>query len=74
MSTEGIEKLLRDLNPHKSMGPDNLHPRLLKHLASTIAPSLIFQKSIATGRVPSDWKQANVSPIFKKGERYNSAN
>ena len=58
------------------MGPDNLHPRVLKHLASTIAPSLqlIFQKSIATGRVPSDWKQANVSPIFKKGERYNPAN
>ena len=58
------------------MGPDNLHPRVLKHRASTIAPSLqlIFQKSIATGRVPSDWKQANVSPIFKKGERYNPAN
>ena len=58
------------------MGPDNLHPKVLKHLASTIAPSLqlIFQKSIATGRVPSDWKQANVSPIFKKGERYNPAN
>ena len=57
------------------MGPDNLHPKVLKHLASTIAPSLqlIFQKSIATGRVPSDWKQANVSPIFKKGERYNLA-
>ena len=76
ISTEGIEKLLCDLNQHKSMGPDNLHPKVLKHLASTIAPSLqlIFQKSIATGRVPSDWKQANVSPIFKKGERYNPAN
>ena len=51
VSTEGIENLLHELNPHKSMGPDNLHPKVLKHLASTIAPSLqlIFQKSIATG-------------------------
>ena len=74
--TEVIEKLLHDLNPHKSMGPDNLHPKVLKHLASTIAPSLqlIFQTSIVTGRVPSDWKHANVSPIFKKGERYNPVN
>ena len=58
------------------MGPDGLHPRILKQLASTIAPILqtIFQKSLNTGKVPSDWKQANVSPIFKKGERYNAAN
>ena len=76
ISEDGVEKLLKDLNPHKAMGPDGLHPRILKQLASTIAPTLqvIFQKSINTGRVPSDWKQANVSPIFKKGERYNAAN
>ena len=76
ISEDGVEKLLKDLNPHKAMGPDGLHPRILKQLASTIAPTLqiIFQKSISTGRVPSDWKQANISPIFKKGERYNAAN
>ena len=58
------------------MGPDGLHPRILKQLAPTIAPILqiIFPKSLNTGKVPSDWKQANVSPIFKKGERYNAAN
>ena len=72
----GVEKLLKDLNPHKAMVPDGLHPRILKQLAATIAPILqvTFQKSLNTGKVPSDWKQANVSPIFKKGERYNAAN
>ena len=58
------------------MGPDGLHPRVLKTLAAVIAPTLqiIFQKSLDTGKVPADWKKANVCPIFKKGERYNPAN
>ena len=73
---DGVYKLLNSLNVHKAMGPDQLHPRVLKQLASTLAPILqiIFQKSINSGKVPSDWKKANVSPIFKKGERYKPSN
>ena len=58
------------------MGPDGLPPSLLKKLAPVIAPTLqlIFQKSLDCGQVPTDWKTANVCPIFKKGERYNAAN
>ena len=26
------------------------------------------------GTVPDDWRQANVAPIFKKGEKYDAAN
>ena len=76
ISVDGVEKLLNDLNPHKSMGPDGLHPKVLRQLSSTIAPmlQLIFQTSVTTGQVPSDWKKANVCPIFKKGERYDPAN
>ena len=76
ISVDGVEKLLNDLNPHKSMGPDGLHPKVLRQLSSTIAPilQLIFQTSVKTGQVPSDWKKANVCPIFKKGERYDPAN
>ena len=58
------------------MGPDELHPRVLKQLAPTIVPilRLIFQKSIDSGQVPSDWKTANVCSIFKKGQKYDAAN
>ena len=71
--SNGIEKLLKGLNPHKAAGPDQLKPIVLQTLHKELAPilKLIFQKSLDTGRLPSIWKKANVSPIFKKGEKPN---
>ena len=36
--------------------------------------TLIFQASLQQGKVPDDWKQTNVTPIFKKGDRSSAAN
>ena len=36
--------------------------------------SLLFQKSLAEGAVPTDWKRANVSPIYKKGNKSAAEN
>ena len=49
---------------------------MLKELRSEIAPiiQLIFERSLATGEVPFDWTKANVSPIFKKGDKSDPAN
>ena len=58
------------------MGPDQIHLRVLKQLATAVAPILtvILNKSLHSGEVPEDLKKANVPPIFKKGERYNAEN
>ena len=76
ISTRGVEKLLRQLKPGKASGPDNISPRVLKELADVIADPLarVFRKSLHEGTVPSDWKHANVAPIYKKGEKYDPAN
>ena len=35
---------------------------------------LIFQASLDQGRIPTVWKQAYISPIFKKGDRHKPSN
>jgi len=76
ISSKGIEKLLKNLSPHKACGPDKIKPIIVKSLATEIAPILqvIFQKSLEEGSLPSQWKTAFVAPIFKKGDRSNPAN
>ena len=73
---DGIEKLLLNLQANKAPGPDGITPRILKETAAEIAPilSIIFQRSLDTCQLPSDWKLANVSPIYKKGERTKPSN
>ncbi|CAM4557775.1 unnamed protein product [Caretta caretta] len=58
------------------MGPDALHPRVLKELADVIAEPLaiIFENSWRSVEVPDDWKKANVVPIFKKGKKEDPGN
>ena len=49
---------------------------VLKECSSEISPMLvlIYIELLARGTVPDDWRQANVAPVFKKGEKYNAAN
>ena len=73
---KGVLKLLNGLKVHKAPGPDGLSARVLKECSSEIAPILayIYNESLAQGNVPDDWRQANVAPVFKKGEKYDPAN
>ena len=47
---------------------NSLCPIVLQTLHAELAPILqvIFQKSLDSGKLPHIWKEANVSPIFKK--------
>lgn len=71
-----VLKKLTELRTDKTPGPDGLHPRILKEVAEQIAHPLaiIFDLSIASSTVPSQWKKANVCPIFKKGSSCDPAN
>ena len=76
IAAEGIDKLLVGLNPHKAAGPDKFKPIVLQTLHNELAPILqfIFQRSLDTGKLPDIWKEANVSPIFKKGGKSDPSN
>ena len=73
----GVTKLLRNVKPFAALsGPDEIATRLLKETAEEISPAitLLFQASLNQGIVPSKWKKAHISPIFKKGSRSEAAN
>ena len=59
-----------------SLGPNGIHPSVLKELAHVIAGPLstIFQWSWDSVEVPVNWKLANVVPIFKKGKTKDPGN
>ena len=76
ITEESILKQLQNLKISKSSGPDGFHPRVLKEVATHITTPLriIFRKSLDSGQLPSQWKQGQVTPIFKKGDRSTPGN
>ena len=71
---KGVLKLLNGLKIHKAPGPDGL--RVLKECSSDIAPILafIYNESLVQRTVPDNWRQANMAPVYKNGEKYDAAN
>ena len=71
VSKDGVIKLLKCLNPSKALGFGELHPRVLKELATELGSVFahLFQQSIDSGEIPKEWSLANICPLFKKSDR-----
>ena len=66
VSAEGVTKLLKGLNPSKVLGPNQLHPTVLKEPASELGPVIanLFQQSINTGEIPKRMvTRKHMSPV-----------
>ena len=71
-----IVSKLKSLDKSKSPGYDGFHPIVLVETAEIIATPLliIFEKTLTNGTLPDDWKNANVTAIFKKGNKSEPGN
>ena len=63
-----VESILKSLKIGKASGPDQINHRIVKELAHSLSFQLcdLFNYSLSSGKVPKLWKQANVTPIYKK--------
>ena len=73
--SEVVEEVSR-LQEGKAGGPDDLPATLLKNIAQEVAKPLtiLFRRSLEQGRLPNQWKQAVITPIFKKGSKKVAGN
>jgi hypothetical protein len=75
-SPDEILKITSTLKNSNSSGDDDISNNLLKQIIPSICEVLshIFNLSLSTGVVPSLLKQANVTPVFKAGDRHDFTN
>ena len=67
---ENVIKSLSHLKPISSTGPDGIPPIALKQLRTYLACPLasLFNSFMSVGKLPTDWKKAIITPIYKKGQ------
>ena len=66
-----MKKAFKKRKKKKSAGNDGLSQEQLVFGASSLAPpsTEIINLSIKSGEFPTNWKEAMVSPVLKKGNR-----
>ena len=71
-----VKKKIEKLKPNKAQGLDGVNPRFLLETTDEIAHPLaaLMNKSLVEEKLPQDWKDALVTPIFKKGSKSDPGN
>ena len=71
IENDEIITLIRNLDPNKATGVDGISGQMLLLCDdSIILPlNIIFKNIQLTSTYPDQWKLANVTPIFKKGDK-----
>lgn len=71
-----LSERLAKLDRYKSRGADGVSPYVLKECSTAFAIPLffLFERSISEGVLPNAWREANVTPLFKKGSRLDPSN
>ena len=72
ITDQDVLTAIKQLNNSKSRGIDNISIKMVKLSGNIIAPILraIFNHFLSTGYYPQQWKEAIVTPVFKKGDKF----
>ena len=76
MINSQLSTLLKSLDKNKYSGPDEMPPIFLSQCANSLAPSLcaLINKSLELGQFTENWRNANICPVYKSGDKSDIAN
>ena len=69
--------IIRSINPKKSNGPNEISGHMLRIADDALVTpplKLIFTNILRTSTYPALWKKANVTPVYKKGDKQEIEN
>jgi len=71
-----VYSVLSQLDPNKATGIDTISPKILKYCAFTLTRPLchLFNRSLASGIIPQEWKIHLVVPVYKTADRSSVKN
>ena len=71
-----VTGILSSLKSKKAKGPDRIGNETLKQIATTLAKSLtvISQTCFNKGLYPQHWKESEITPIYKDGDKSDVTN
>ena len=71
-----VSKIIGGFKEHKSPGIDGITSTYAIKTKDLLAEPLkfLYTNSIQRNEIPEDWKRANITPIFKKGDKANVEN
>ena len=77
ISVEHTVKIIQKMKTSNSSGNDGISSKMLKQVQTEVAPamSVLVNNSLSMGAVPAQFKQAQITPLFKnKGKKEDKAN
>lgn len=72
-SSRSVEQLINS-NTTKANEHENIPNIILKNCAKELGICELFQHSTDSGELQKDWIHANVTPVFKKGDKHLAEN
>ena len=69
-SSEEVASIIQSLKVKSASGPYGISTQMLKACSTSISQylSLLFNQSLSSSNVTTDWKLSNVIPVFKAGD------
>ena len=73
---EKVLKVIDSMRREAAGGPDEIPPRVLKEVGQVIKKPLakLFTKSLEERKIPEEWRDSHVVPIFKGGSKFMPKN